>query len=314
VDAISDLAFFVRLVKQRSLSALARELGVTPPAVSNRLAQMERRLGVRLLNRTTRRISTTYEGELYLSVGSRLLTEFEALDEMVSNSRAIPKGLLRVNASFGFGRRHIAPAVSAFAKRFPEVEIDLELTDHAMNLMDEAFDVGIFFGSPPDSRVVARKIASNRRILCASPAYLRAAGVPESPRDLQSHRCIVLRENDTAYGNWHLRRGRKRETVKVHGPLCSNDGETVLKWALDGHGIIMRSEWDAHAHLQSGALRVVLQDWSPPDAHIFAVYPERTNLSAKVRAFTDFLTEWFPGNSWGARRHQGFTGSHPPKT
>jgi DNA-binding transcriptional LysR family regulator len=304
MDTISDLSFFVRLVKQRSLSALARELGVTPPAVSNRLAQMERRLGVRLLNRTTRRISTTHEGELYLSVGSRLLVELEALDEMVSNSRAIPKGLLRVNASFGFGRRHIAPAVSAFAKRFPEVAIELELTDRAMNLMDEAFDVGIFFGAPPDSRVVARRIASNRRLLCASPAYLHGAGVPESPRDLQEHRCIVLRENDTAYGTWHLRRGRKQETVKVRGPLSSNDGETALGWALDGHGILMRSEWDARVHLESGALCAVLPEWSPPDAHIFAVYPERTNLSAKVRAFTEFLGEWFSRGTWQTRRYR----------
>jgi DNA-binding transcriptional LysR family regulator len=303
MDTISDLSFFVRLVKQRSMSALARELGVTPPAVSNRLAQIERRLGVRLLNRTTRRISTTQEGELYLSVGSRLLVELEALDEMVSKSRAVPKGLLRVNASFGFGRRHIAPAVSAFAQRFPEVAIELELTDRALNLMEEAFDVGIFFGTPPDSRIVARKIASNRRLLCASPGYLRAAGVPQCPRDLQAHRCIVLRENNTAYSNWHLRCGRKQETVKVRGPLSSNDGETALGWALDGHGILMRSEWDARAHLESGALCAVLPEWSPPDAHIFAVYPERANLSAKVRAFTDFLGEWFAGATWQTRRY-----------
>lgn len=293
MDAISDLAFFVELVKRGSLSALAREIGVTPPAVSTRLAQMEKRLGVRLLNRTTRRLSATQEGELYLSHGSRLLTELEELDQMVSNSRAVPKGLLRVNATFGFGRRHIAPAISVFAQRFPEVGIQLALTDRAMNLMDQAFDVGIAFGSPPDSRMVARRIAPNRRFLCAAPGYLAAAGMPATPRDLQKHRCIVLRESDAAYGTWHLYRGRKQETVKVRGSLSSNDGETALIWALHGHGILMRSEWDVRAYLDSGALQRVLPDWSLPDADVFAVYPERTNLSAKVSAFVDFLSEWF---------------------
>jgi DNA-binding transcriptional LysR family regulator len=293
MDAISDLAFFVELVKRGSLSALAREIGVTPPAVSTRLAQMEKRLGVRLLNRTTRRLSATQEGELYLSHGSRLLTELEELDQMVSNSRAVPKGLLRVNATFGFGRRHIAPAISVFAQRFPEVGIQLALTDRAMNLMDQAFDVGIAFGSPPDSRMVARRIAPNRRFLCAAPGYLATAGMPVTPRDLQKHRCIVLRESDAAYGTWHLYRGRKQETVKVRGALSSNDGETALIWALHGHGILMRSEWDVRPHLDSGTLQRVLPDWSLPDADVFAVYPERANLSAKVSAFVDFLSEWF---------------------
>ena len=293
MDSISDLAFFVQLVKQGSLSALARELGVTPPAISVRLARMETRLGVRLLNRTTRRLSVTQEGELYLSNGTRLLVELEELDRMVSSSRAIPKGLLRVNATFGFGRRHIAPAVSAFARRYAEVDVQLTLTDRSINLADQAYDVGIWFGQLPDSRMVARKIAANRRFLCASPEYLEKAGVPATPRDLQSHQCIVLRENDAAYGTWHLSRGRKQETVKVRGSLSSNDGETALIWALAGHGVLMRSEWDVQAHLRSGALQMVLPDWSLPSADVYAVYGERMNLSAKVSALIDFLVDWF---------------------
>ncbi|CAB3759550.1 LysR family transcriptional regulator [Paraburkholderia solisilvae] len=293
MDTISDLAFFVQLVKHGSLSALARELGVTPPAVTARLARMEARLGVRLLNRTTRRISVTQEGELYLSHGSRLLLEFEELDRMVSSARAVPKGLLRVNATFGFGRRHIAPAVSAFARRYAEVEVQLTLTDRSIRLADEAYDVGIWFGDVPDSRLVARRIAPNRRFLCASPAYLERAGLPLAPRDLHAHQCIVLRENDAAYGTWHLTRGRKQETIKVRGALSSNDGETALVWALDGHGVLMRSEWDVYPHLRSGALQVVLPDWSLPGADVHAVYGERLNVSAKVGAFVDFLAEWF---------------------
>jgi LysR family transcriptional activator of dmlA len=296
MDNISDLSFFVQLVKHGSLSALARELGLTPPAVSSRLARLEKRLGVQLLNRTTRRLGVTQEGELYLSNGTRLLAELEELDRMVSSSRAIPQGLLRVNATFGFGRRHIAPAVSAFAQVYSAVDVQLTLTDRTVNLADQAYDVGIRFGQVPDSRLVARKIAANRRYLCASPDYLKSAGMPTTPRELQSHQCIVLRESDSAYGTWHLSRGRKQETVKVRGALSSNDGESAVIWALNGHGILMRSEWDVQEHLRSGALRPVLPEWSLPSADVFAVYRERMNLSAKVGAFVDFLAERFADN------------------
>lgn len=293
MDRLSDLEFFVRLVKHGSLAALAREQGVTPPAVTARLAQLEKRLGVRLLNRTTRRISVTHEGEVYLATGARLLAELQELEQAVSSSRAVPKGLLRVNATFGFGRRHIAPAVVEFARRFPEVEVQLELTDRSVNLTDMAFDIGIWFGTIPDSRLVARRILSNRRLLCAAPGYLADHGVPTTPRDLQTHRCIVLRESDTAFGTWHFTRGSKQETVKVRGVLSTNDGETGVLWAREGFGILMRSEWDIHADIEAGRLVPVLKDWALPSADVYAVYPERANLSAKVSAFIDFLADWF---------------------
>jgi LysR family transcriptional activator of dmlA len=299
MDAVSDLEFFVKLVKHGSLSALARDIGVTPPAVSARLAQMERRLGVRLLNRTTRRLSMTHEGEQYLTTGSKLLSALQELDRTISSSRATPKGLLRVNATFGFGRRHIAPAIAAFHRQYPDVEVQLELTDRPLNLAETAFDVGVRFGEIPDSRLIARKVATNRRMVCASPIYVRAKGEPVTPRDLQRHQCIVLRENDTAYGTWHFSKGKRHETVKVHGVLSSNDGEATLVWALDGQGILMRSEWDATTYLQSGRLKQLLPDWSLPPADIYAVYPERLNLTAKVTAFVEFL-EGFLGKGPGA--------------
>jgi DNA-binding transcriptional LysR family regulator len=305
MDRLSDLEFFVHLVKQGSLAALAREMGVTPPAVTARLAQLEKRLGVRLLNRTTRRIGVTHEGEVYLETGARLLAELQELEQSVSNSRAVPKGLLRVNATFGFGRRHIAPAVAAFARRYPQVEVQLELTDRAVNLADQSFDIGIWFGTIPDSRVVARRVVRNRRLLCASPGYLAEHGTPATPRDLQTHRCIVLRERDTAYGTWHLERGSRQETVKVRGTLSTNDGETGVQWALAGFGILMRSEWDIHEHIAAGRLVPVLKEWTLPSADIFAVYPERANLSAKVSAFVDFLVEWFQRDAaWAQPRHE----------
>jgi DNA-binding transcriptional LysR family regulator len=292
-DISSELAFFVLLAKKASLSATARELDVTPPAVTKRLAQMEQRLGVRLVNRTTRRVSLTNEGEVYLAHAARILAEIREMEESVASSRAVPKGLLRVNATLGFGRTAIAPLVSAFAQRYPEVEVQLQLTDRPINLVEEAFDLGIRFGELPDTRLSARKIMSNRRFLCASPAYLKKFGYPEGADDLIRHSCIIHRQNDDAYGIWRLTKGRKTETVKVRGALSSNDGDVVLGWALDGHGILLRSEWDLARYLETGRLQVVLKDFTLTPADLFVFYPSRHNLSAKVRAFIDFLTSSF---------------------
>jgi len=293
MDALSDLAFFSLVVKHGNLSATARELGLTPPAISTRLARLEQRLGVRLLNRTTRRVSVTQEGELYLAEGTRILADLEALERSVSSARAQPQGLLRLNATFGFGRAHIVPAVSDFARQFPDVEVLMRLTDRPLNLIEEGFDVAVRFGDLPDARLTARKIASNRRLLCASPRYLDTYGEPRAPGDLQRHRCIVVRENDVAYGTWRLESGQRAETVKVRGPVSSNDGQSALEWALDGHGIVMRSEWETADHLRAGRLREVLADWRTPSADIHALYPERLNLPAKTVAFVEFLTQRF---------------------
>jgi LysR family transcriptional activator of dmlA len=289
----SDLHFFVSLVKAGSLTAVARELDVTPPAVSKRLALLEDRLGVRLLNRTTRRVSLTHEGQVYLESARRIIEEIEELERVVSSSRASPKGLLRVNAPMGFGRSYIAPAISEFALQYREVEVQLHLTDHPLVMADESIDVGIRFGDIPDATMIARRIAPNRRLLCASPAYLKDRSRPETPADLASHNCIILRQNETAYGVWRFEREGKSHTVKVRGPLSSNDGEVVLKWALDGHGIVMRAEWDIAKYIRSGRLEQVLEEYALPPADIFAVYPQRNHLSAKVTAFIDFLIERF---------------------
>jgi len=293
VDAFSDLGFFSLLVKHGSLVAAAQQLGVTPPAVSKRLAAIERRLGVRLLQRTTRRISLTPEGETYLVDGARVLEDLETLERTVAGSRAVPKGLMRVCATLGFGRRHVAPALSKFARGYPEVEVQLHLTDRPVNLVEHRFDLQMRFGELPDARLTARLLARNRRVLCASPAYLRHAGEPTSPRELAQHKCLFIRESDETFGTWHLRSGARAETVKVRGPLASNDGECVLGWALDGHGILMRSLWEAAPMLRSGKLRPVLSEWSLPGADIYAVFPTRSHLSAKTRALVDFLLDAF---------------------
>lgn len=288
----TELAFFCLLIKQGSLVATARELNLTPPAVSRRLTQMEDRLGVRLLNRTTRRISLTHEGEIYYENALRILKEIEDMERRVSSTRFAPKGLLRVNAPLGFGRSYIAPAISDFAKIFPEVEVQLQLSDRPVHLPDEATDVVIRFGEIPDSRLIAQKLAANRRLLCASPLYLKSVGIPVTPHDLTAHQCIVIRQNEAAYGNWRLNLGEQVETIKVHGNLSTNDGEVALNWALDGQGILMRAEWDVAKYLRSGRLVQVLEQYSTPPADVYAVYLARLQDSPRVAYFLNHLKEY----------------------
>ena len=194
---------------------------------------------MRLVNRTTRTTRTsslTPEGETYLHYATRILAELREMEEAVSGTRSVPRGLLKVNASLGFGRTAIAPLVSSFAQRHPQVEVQLDVTD----------------------RLVARRIMSNRRFLCASPRYLEQHGTPASLADLARHRCIVHRQNEDAHGVWRLEHEGRPVSVKVRGALSSNDGDIALGWALDGHGILVRSEWDLKKYVESGRLRIVL--------------------------------------------------------
>ena len=291
----ADLGFFSSLAACGSLSAAARELGISTPAVSKRLAQMETRLGVTLVNRTTRRMSLTPEGELYVAHARRILGEIDDMAQLLGGAKGEAQGLLRVNATLGFGRSHVAPLISKFARKHPQVEVQLQLSVNPPPLTDDAFDVCIRFGAPPEARVIARRIASNRRLLCASPAYLARAGQPRVPNDLAHHRCIGIRQGEEAYGVWRLSSGRGRhavtEAVKVRGSLTTNDGGIAVAWALDGHGILMRAEWDIARYLESGRLVQVLPQYSTPDADIHAVFPQRHQLSTRVRAFVEFLAQ-----------------------
>ena len=288
-----DLHFFAILARQPSLAAAAQELGVTPPAVSRRLAQLEERLGVRLLNRTTRRQSLTPEGERYLEEGGRILREIEGLERSLAAGADVPHGLLRINATFGFGRRHLSPAIAEFRRLYPAVDIVLQLTDRPLDLAASAMDIRIHFGEPPDRRILARKLASNRRLLCAAPSYLAGRAEPLTPRDLHDHECIVIRENHAAFNNWQLSDGQRQEMVKVSGGLSTNFGEIAVEWALAGHGILLRSEWDIAPYLRTGQLRRVLAAWEGTASDIHAIYPQRHHLSSKVRVFLDFLATRF---------------------
>jgi DNA-binding transcriptional LysR family regulator len=292
-DSTSDFEFFVLVAKLKSLSGAARALDLTPPAATKRLGLMEQRLGARLVNRTTRSVSLTPEGETYLHYATQIVGQVRQMEEAIAGARSDPQGLLRVNATLGFGRTTIAPLVSEFAKRFPHIEIQFEVTDRPVDLVEEAFDMAIRFGTLPDSRLNARRIMSNRRFLCASPKYLERFGMPERVEDLVRHRCIVHRQNDDAYGVWRFLQGDHTEALKVKGMLSSNDGDIVLRWALDGHGILIRSEWDLAKYVQSGRLKLVLPNVVLPSADLFVYYPSQRNQTARARAFIDFLIKHF---------------------
>jgi len=292
-DAAGEMEFFLLVARHGSLAAAARALDLSPPAATKRLAQLEARLGVRLVNRTTRRISLTGEGETYLAHATRILAAIRDMEDDVGSAGKTLKGLLRVNATLGFGRTVIAPLLSEFARHHPDVEVQMEVTDRPVDLVEMGFDLAIRFGTLPDRRLNARRVMSNRRLLCASPLYLQRHGTPADLADLVRHRCILHRQNGDAYGTWRFEHRGQTETVKVHGALSSNDGDIVLGWALDGHGILIRSEWDLAKYVESGRLRIVLPAYTLPSADLFVYYLNRAHQPARARAFIDFLVVQF---------------------
>lgn len=293
MDTVSDLHLFGLIARLGTMAGAAQELGVTPPVVSRRLAALEGRLGVRLLNRTTRRLSLTPDGEIYLADGARILEQVQALEHRLGSGRHQPQGTLRIGATLGFGRSHLAPVLSRFTEEFPEVEVQLHLTDKALHLVEQGLDLVIRFGEAADSRLTARLLAHNRRLLCAAPAYLARHGMPTHPRELGQRNCIFIREADETFGTWHLSRGADAETIKVRSNLSSNDGSAALLWALEGRGILLRSQWDIADHVRSAALVPVLPDWSLPPADIHAVFQTTNAMPAKVRAMVDRLVAAF---------------------
>jgi DNA-binding transcriptional LysR family regulator len=304
---LDDPHFFVMLVKEKSMAAAARQLGVTPPAVTQRLQQLEARIGVRLLDRTTRRISLTDEGELYFERAAQLATDYDEMIETLRSRRSLVRGRLRVHATLGFGRQYIAPALTRFHSMYPELEIALTLSDRRVTLDAEKVDMIIHIGELPDSSHVAIPLAPNNRILCASPAYVRRRGMPETPESLVEHDCVMLRQNEEDVTMWRftpaqtrMRSKDKQETaVRIRPILSSNDGDVVRQWALAGKGIMLRSEWDAMAYINSGKLIRLLPDWALPSANIAILVGEHKRMSARVRLFADLLVAQFkPRPPW----------------
>lgn len=288
---LEDLRLFCQVAHKTSFAATALELGISKAVVSKRIGMLEAALQVRLLHRTTRRVSVTGHGEIVRQWAQRILEDVEQMGEAVAQSTMQPQGVLRICSSSGFGRNRLGPALSQLARQYPDLKIQLELLDRPVDLLGEGFDLDIRIGVVHEPDLIAHHIANNQRVLCAAPDYLAQHGTPDNPAQLREHACIVIRERDQDGRRWKLQGPHGLETVKVDGPLSANNGEIVHQWALDGHGIILRSAWDVESSLAQGKLVRILPAYQQP-ADVWAVTTSRLSNSAKVRACVQFLQQW----------------------
>lgn len=302
LDDLGLLRLFAAVVDTGSLSAAARQLGTTLPAVSRKLRQLELSFAVRLLHRTTRRQALTEEGELLYRHAVRVLEELDQVEQQLLRKSTVVSGQLRITAPISLGRRRIAPLMARFSDRHPELQVQLDLTDTVLDLVAAGIDVAVRFGAMEDSSYVSRPLAPNHRVLCASPAYLARHGVPREPADLVHHRCLLIGQQPQA--DWRF----DDVTVRVNTHLAANDGEVVHLWALEGHGIAMKSIWDVHHDLASGRLRQVLPGHRVPAAPLHAVYPHRRHVAPRVHACIDFLARHLQGPETGIRSVDDVTG------
>lgn len=290
---ITDLRFFVMITEGGSLAEAARRMNVTASAVSQRLRQLETRLSLQLVHRSTRRFSLTDEGELFYAGAVGLLAELDDLIDTVRARSGEVAGTLHVCGPLGFGRHHLAAAVADFHTLHPRLMVSLSLSDVVPVADANRFDMIVHIGNLTDSSMVAYPIASNARFVCAAPGYLARHPAPRKPQELATHHCIVLRENQEDVTLWRFRKNRNEVSVRVPSIMSSNDGDVVRQWALRDKGVIMRSEWDVAESLAAGRLVRVLEDWHLPDADIVALVDRRHGMSARVKLFVSFLQARF---------------------
>lgn len=290
---IDDLRLAAALLRERSLSAAARSLGVTPPALSMRLRKLEATLGMALANRTARKLQLTSEGERFGREAYELLHKLDSLRESLQRDDQQLTGTLKIAAPFGYGRTHVAPLLSDFSRLHPSLRLQLDLRETPWPDRHDS-DAVIHVGGVRDSSWIAHTLAANERWMCASPAYLRAHGTPSNPSDLAYHSCICIRENDEDITLWQMRQsegGRKSETLRVQPAFVTNDGSVARAWAEDGMGLVLRSRWDAAASIAAGRLERVMHDWTFGAAPIMMLVPTRKGRSPRTQAFVDFLKQ-----------------------
>lgn len=296
---LDALRVFCTVARKASFSGAAEELSVSAAYVSKRVSMLEADLGgTRLLHRSTRRVGITEAGERVYEWANKILDDVDHLVEDVSTTRRLPRGTLRISSSFGFGRHIVAPTLARLTEQYPQLGVRLDLFDRLVDVGGEGFDLDIRIGDEIASHLIARRLASNHRVLCASTAYLAAHGTPRQLADLSAHQCLVIKERDHPFGVWRLSERGEVSSVKVTGPLSTNHGEVAVQWALAGRGIVLRSMWNVRPFLDTGELLQVLPDVTQP-ANVWAVYPARLASSAKVRVCVDFLTEEFARQNFG---------------
>ncbi|WP_226572494.1 LysR family transcriptional regulator [Mangrovibacter yixingensis] len=289
LDDLTSLRIFERIVAGGSLSSAARDLGLSLAVVSKRLSELERRMAIRLINRSTRQLSVTEEGALFYDHCMRILAAAEQAEEAMTGRNGRVFGTLRLSAPHGLGRRYIVPALAAFTEQYPEVNVDVSLNDEIVDLVAGGYDLAIRYGTPNDSRLFVRPLAPNRRLLCASPAYLARKGIPETVQDLTHHDCILIGHSPAV--DWAFNEGDTRISVKVQGRYVCDDGAAAHELALCGAGIVMKSIWDVGDDVLAGRLIEVLPGDKIPAAPLNAVYLHSRFLAPRVRLFVAFLTE-----------------------
>ncbi|MGI4984127.1 MAG: LysR family transcriptional regulator [Janthinobacterium lividum] len=293
VDEVNDMRVFSQIIEAGGLSAAARALDASPAAMSRRLAALERRLGVRLVTRTSRRFELTAEGTRY---HERILAILGAIDDAEAEASAqsrLPRGLLCVGAPSEIGRKQVAPMITAFCERYPEVEVRLVLSDVGLDVIDDNLDVALRIGLPADTGVIAKKLLSSRRLVVASPDYLARRGTPRSPADLAAHDCIRLVRGQRVFDRWRLLKDGAPVEVPVSGTLSTASGEVLHDWALQGRGLALKALWDIEADLRSGALVECLREYRCDEIALYAVFASRRHLAPRIRVFLDFAQQTF---------------------
>ena len=292
MDRFEAMHVFAKVVEVGSFAGAAERLDLSTSAVSRHIAQLETHLDARLLNRTTRRISLTDTGRAYYERCVQLLADLEETEALAGSQNATLRGTLRLTAAVSLGVSHLAPAIAAFSAQHPALGFDVMLSDRQVDLVEEGLDLAIRVGEVGSQNLIARTIGQARLMLCAAPAYLARHGTPQSPDELVGHACLTYAYSSDS-NVWRFQRaGAQPQRVRINGPIHANSGPMLAELASQGMGITFAPDFILRPHVQAGRLLTVLGDWEPPPLPIWAVYPSRRHLSAKVRAFVPFLSEW----------------------
>lgn len=286
------LQIFCQAAQYQSFSQAARMLGVSPAYITKQIKSLETQLETILFYRTTREVNLTEQGEEVYAIALGILQDIGNIHDRINQFKTELKGPLRVSTSMGFGRQVVAPALMEFGQLHPKIRIHIDVLDQLVNLAKEQYHLDIRIGDLIDPNYIAKPLASNHRILCAAPKYAQQHGIPTNIDELSLHNCLVIKERDHPVGIWELSKNGVVKNVKVKGALVTNNGEIALAWALAGHGIVLRSYWDAQKHIKTGKLVHVLPDYIQA-ANIWAVYPQRLDNSAKIKACIEYLIEYF---------------------
>lgn len=296
MDRLKQIESFAAVATKGSLTAAALAEGVAPAVIGRRIDALEERLGVKLLVRTTRRITLTHEGSAYLEDCQRVLADLASAEASVSAGGVKASGHLRITAPAGFGRRHVAPLVPKFIAAHPGVSVSLNLSDRVVDIVNEGFDCAVRVGDLPDSSLVSLRLADNRRLCVATPAYLARRGVPATPAELTKHDCLTLSSDASQTRGWAFLVDGEVTHLRSSGPLDCSDGQVLHDWCLQGLGIAWRSTWEVEAEVADGRLQGVLENFAAPPNGIYAVFPQRKHLPLRVRLWIDFIKHTY-GNA-----------------